>query len=124
MAYTLAEAAKATGMNKELIFRAIKSGKLPGRKDDQGAWTVEPAELHRLYPAVAAQNDGTSTLAEWRARARLAEQQLAAAQAALEDMRAQRDKWAAVAERLSTPAEPTKRWWKPKLLRKKTAGAK
>jgi hypothetical protein len=59
MAYSLAQAAEATGKSKSTIFRAIQSGKLSAARDDltQG-WLIEPAELHRLYPAVASDDAG------------------------------------------------------------------
>jgi excisionase family DNA binding protein len=52
MSYTLATAAKATGLNKSTILRAIKSGQITGTKDQFGEWRVEPVELHRVHPAV------------------------------------------------------------------------
>ena len=66
MAYTLTEAAKATGLNKTTIFRAIRRGVISGTKDaTTGQWTVEPAELHRAYPAVA-NNDAAEPIASQR----------------------------------------------------------
>ena len=59
MSYTLATAAKATGLNKSTILRAIKSGQITGRKDQFGEWRVEPVELHRVYPAVAELSAGS-----------------------------------------------------------------
>jgi hypothetical protein len=53
MSYTLATAAKATGLNKSTILRAIKSGQINGAKDQFGEWRIEAVELHRVYPAVA-----------------------------------------------------------------------
>jgi hypothetical protein len=52
MSYTLAAAAKAAGLNKSTILKAIKSGRIIGTKDELGKWQIEPAELHRVYPAV------------------------------------------------------------------------
>ena len=77
MSYTLAEAAAATGLNKTSVLRAIKSGKVSGTKDEHGQWHVEPAELHRVYPAVASQRcEGEQTPRDAMARAALAEQRL------------------------------------------------
>jgi hypothetical protein len=45
--YTLADAARATGLNKTAILKAIRSG---GVKDEHGEWRIEPCELHRVYP--------------------------------------------------------------------------
>lgn len=53
MQYTAGEAAKATGKNITTITRAIKSGKISASKDATGAWRIEPAELHRVFPTHA-----------------------------------------------------------------------
>jgi len=50
MSYTLGEAAKATGKSKPTIQRAIKSGKITAIKKDDGSYSIEPSELHRVYP--------------------------------------------------------------------------
>lgn len=52
MSYTLNEAAKATGKSKTTIHRALKSGKVSATKMDSGAYAIEPAELHRVFPPV------------------------------------------------------------------------
>lgn len=53
MQYTAGQAAEATGKNIATITRAIKSGKISAAKDDFGAWRIDPAELHRIFPMVA-----------------------------------------------------------------------
>lgn len=50
MAYTLGEAAKATGKSKTSIRRALDSGRVSGTKNDLGEWVIEPVELHRVFP--------------------------------------------------------------------------
>ena len=50
MAYTLGEAAKATGISKASISRAINSGRISAIKKDDGSFSIEPVELHRVYP--------------------------------------------------------------------------
>lgn len=50
MSYTLGEAAKATGKSKTTLHRAIKSGKISASKLDDGAYSIDPAELHRVFP--------------------------------------------------------------------------
>ena len=57
MKYSLADAAKATGKNKTTIQRAIKSGKISGVKGASGAYEIDPAELHRVFPPTTAQRD-------------------------------------------------------------------
>lgn len=50
MAYTLGQAAQATGKSKTTIKRALEKGRISGRKSDSGEWQIEPVELHRVYP--------------------------------------------------------------------------
>lgn len=127
MAYTLAEAAKATGTNKTTILRAIKSGKVSGTKDEHGAWHVEPAELHRVYPPAersGAGSDATPRYAPPPAAA--VEAQISALRdtadllrAQLDDIRKDRDHWRDQAQAITRqladarPPAPTSRpWWK------------
>ncbi len=50
MAYTLGEAAKATGVSKASLSRAIGNGRISAAKNDDGSFSIEPVELHRVYP--------------------------------------------------------------------------
>jgi hypothetical protein len=69
MPYSLSQAAEAVGMNRSSILRAIKAGKISASKDEQGEWQIEPAELHRVYPAPTPATTHTDELiAELRAR--------------------------------------------------------
>lgn len=54
MAYTLGEAAKATGISKASISRAINSGRISATKKDDGSFSIEPVELYRVYPPKSA----------------------------------------------------------------------
>src|SRR3954468_3817951 len=57
MPYNLVEAGKAIGMGKSSVLRAIRKGVISASRDPiTGGWAIEPAELHRAFPAVA---DGT-----------------------------------------------------------------
>ena len=96
MPYTLAEAAGACGVNRSTILRAIKSGKISGQRDDSGAWLVEPVELHRVFPAEAAPKEVPQDTQ--------ADAQVAMLRAQLDEMRAQRDAWRGIAERLTCPS--------------------
>jgi hypothetical protein len=52
MPYTLTQASKACGKSKATLLRAIRAGRISaGRDEAAGSWLIEPAELHRLYPA-------------------------------------------------------------------------
>jgi hypothetical protein len=50
MAYTLGQAARATGKAKPTIARAIQVGRLAASRSADGSWAIDPAELHRVYP--------------------------------------------------------------------------
>ena len=52
MHLSLKQAAEATGKSKSTLLRAIQSGKMSGHRSGDGDWTVEPAELFRVYPAM------------------------------------------------------------------------
>ena len=53
MAYSLKQAADATGRAKPTLLRAIQTGKISAKKTEIGEWAIDPAELHRVYPPVA-----------------------------------------------------------------------
>src|SRR5262249_10697645 len=114
---SLQQAATACGVNKSTILRAIKAGKVSAVRDEQGQWQVEPAELHRVYPAVA--DAAASTAAAQRGaaggagpapanpRAAVAEERLSELKALLADMQRDRDAWRDQAQRLAlAPPKP------------------
>ena len=51
MRYTLGQAARAVGKSKSTISRAIRKGKISAEHDAHGQFAIDPAELHRVYPA-------------------------------------------------------------------------
>jgi hypothetical protein len=54
VAYNLAEAGKAIGVNRSTGLRAIRRGTISATRDPTtGGWLIEPTELHRVFPAVA-----------------------------------------------------------------------
>ncbi|MDR3567893.1 MAG: hypothetical protein P4L43_07680 [Syntrophobacteraceae bacterium] len=59
MRYTLGEAAKATDKSIAAISRAIKNGCVcvSAEKQDNGSYKIAPAELHRVYRAVRAEQE-------------------------------------------------------------------
>jgi len=48
--YTLGQAAKATGKAKVTLARAIKSGRISANRSEDGSYSIDPAELARVYP--------------------------------------------------------------------------
>jgi len=118
MKYTAGQAAKATGVATATITRALKSGKISGKKDDSGAWMIDPSELHRVFPPASLKDDETphtqdherqNTLHERGPEISALERELQTLREALSDARADRDKWRDMAERLSlAPPSPSK----------------
>ena len=89
MGYTLGQAATAAGKSKTTILRAIQKSKIYAAKDVHGNWSIDPDELHRVYPAVTEGNGGaddhaTTGNGDLRAVVRLLEGQL-------EELRQDRD---------------------------------
>jgi hypothetical protein len=61
--YTIGTAAKATGKAKSTISRDIEKGKISALRNEDGSYSIDPAELHRVYPPVSGGNgssDGQS----------------------------------------------------------------
>jgi hypothetical protein len=106
MPYSLTEAATATGMNRSTILRAIKAGKLSGARDRNGAWTIEPVELHRIFPAAMAPAPPATP------QDALANALVAQLREQLADMTKQRNAWQGVAERLALAAPQARPRWR------------
>lgn len=51
MTYSLGEAAKAAGKAKSTILRSIRNGRISATKGEDGAYRIDPAELHRVFDA-------------------------------------------------------------------------
>ena len=49
---TLGEASKLTGISKPTISKAVKDGKISGKKNKKGVFEIEKSELIRVYPEV------------------------------------------------------------------------
>lgn len=119
----LREAAEQAGTSKSSIFRAIRSGRLSATRDDFGGVQIDPAELARVYPPkpqaperagpVPAGNRGTETrdsgTEELRVRNAALEAEVRLLREMAEGLKAERDRWAAQAERLALSAPPQQR---------------
>ena len=122
--YTLGTAATAAGLSKSTIHRAIKAGRISATKNDTGDWSIDPAELHRVFPPVTVEpvpleRDATPKLEAMVAKL---EAEITALKGVsdllrsqLVDVRTDRDAWREQAARLALPApeaEPKWPWWK------------
>lgn len=50
MNYSLRQAAEASGISKTKLHRAIKAGTISAVLNESGAYEIDPAELHRVFP--------------------------------------------------------------------------
>lgn len=118
MAYTLGEAAKATGKSKATISKAIKIGRISARKDESGTFRIDPSELHRVYPpTVSSEHKETSgntiqrtdidgTIRELQARLDAAHERLSDKETVIADLKEDRDRWRQQATALLTNHSP------------------
>ena len=123
---SLREAAQQTGTSKSTILRAIQSGRLSAARTDDGGYAIDPAELFRVYQPrpqtdpdqgadTKAGHGASAAATEAATELRIRNAQLEAGFNALkaileaekkhmEELREDRDRWAAQAERLALPA--------------------
>ena len=123
---SLREAAQQAKTSKSTILRAIQSGRLSAARTDDGGYSIDPAELCRVYPprpdpepdAGAGQAQGSLVDAATELRIRNAQLEagfnalkaiLEAEKKHLDEVREDRDRWAAQAERLALPAPDVSR---------------
>jgi excisionase family DNA binding protein len=126
---SLREAAQETGTSKSTILRAIQAGRLSASRTDDGGYAIDPAELFRVYDpnrrnatqqtahrtkgqdAPPADDDATPTLkiqnAQLKAELEAARKLLEAEGRRGEELREDRDRWHAQAERLSLTGPST-----------------
>ena len=137
MKYTAGQAAKATGKSIPTITRAIKRGTISAERTASGGYLIDPAELHRVFPAVTSDHNvspdvsGHETPQESAAtpqldlEVRMLREMLAREQETVTDLRARLDAEAAERRRLTAllthqgeksdpapaPASPPRRWF-------------
>jgi len=107
MMLSLNQAAKECGRAKSTLLEAIKKGRLTAPKNKKGHYEIDPSELFRVFerntraeqtePASSGSDRVPSALLEAKIDAQGT--LLARMEAEIEDLRSQRDKWQAQAER-------------------------
>jgi hypothetical protein len=127
MAMGLSEAAAATGVNRSTIYRAYKSGRMSATRLETGQIEVDPAELFRVFPPVAAQealNDAPHPHAMPDAaddnalHSNALEVEVKLLREMLDAMRDDRDAWREQAAKalavlpLPAPSAPRRPWWR------------
>ena len=120
MSYTLGTAAKATGKSKTTIQRSIANGHISASKGKNGRYSIDPSELHRVFPLVNSdtvarpfQMDTSRPPDETPLKMRIEalEAMLEREREALTEMRSDRDAWRQQAATLLGAPEKKRRWW-------------
>lgn len=117
MKYTLGQAAKATGMNKMTISRAIGAGRISAVKNEKGEYSIDPAELYRVYPPAGVTDvteNGTllHRVKELEIRLEAEQERVADQKQMIQEIQQERDDWKKQAQTLlliyrpETPQKP------------------
>jgi hypothetical protein len=116
--YTLGTAAKATGMTKSALSKAIATGRLSATKNELGRFDIDPAELHRVYPPLPTpEKSEREQTQETTNENRVLKAKLEGLEQLLAEIREDRDHWRRQATALLTSQQeakttPTPRpWW-------------
>ena len=125
--YTLGEAATATGMSKAALSKAIKQGRISAKRKEgrnDGAFEIDPAELHRVYPPVNTKpptseheqtQETVSENAQLKAKVDALGELLEQVKTERDDLRKDRDHWRQQATNLLThqqqPTTAKRRVW-------------
>ena len=104
MGYTLGEAAKACGMSKATLSKAVKSGKISVTKINARLFSIEAAELHRVFPktvsTVSNEQISTQVNTEISNEILVLQVKLDAAQQRIADLETDKESWRLQATRL------------------------
>lgn len=130
---TLGQAAKLTGTSKTTITRAIKAGRMSATRRDDGGYSIDPAELARVYTLTPATPETVTTAGDVVHRAtdqrdpaappvtppdvaaRLAavEAELRGLRELADELRRSRDQWQEQAARATNALTDQRRpWWR------------
>jgi hypothetical protein len=118
MSYTLGEAARAVGKSKMTISRAIASGRISAARNPDGTYSIEPAELHRVFSAVTPGSGPGSTALMSRetdavtATLRELRERLADKDAVIDDLRRRLDQADDERRRLTLMLTDERPWWR------------
>ena len=125
---TLSQAAKALGKSKSTLNRAIKTGRLSATRNEDGTFSINPAELYRAFPEPSEnarqerprEQERTAAQDDYGSRISLLQQLLEREREAVADLKEERDRWRQQATSLlanqeatpsTQPIEKRRRWW-------------
>jgi hypothetical protein len=110
---SLGQAARLTGFGKTTLARAIKAGRLSATRNETGSYSIDAAELARVFPFPAPTEPGTATApvvhhATAGDQVEALREMMAMMRAENSDLRHDRDQWREIAQRLAlSPPKPS-----------------
>ena len=102
---SLSEAAKWAGKGRPAIFKAIQKGTLSAKKDEQGQWRINPAELERVYPSGNRESVAKTVAHSISDIPPSRNGEIALLREMVEDLKKQRDTWQEEAAKWQVQAE-------------------
>lgn len=117
---SLREAAQQVNVAKSTILRAVRSGRMSATRTDDGGYSIDPAELFRVYEPKPCNGNGAGTPEQDNTHRELEAQITGLKEmrdmlvAQLEDCKRERDAWRSQAEavaRLTYEQPKKRRWW-------------
>ena len=89
--FTMGQAAIEAGVSKATLSRAIKSGKVSAKKNVNGGWDIDPAELFRVYPPRNTSNGSSNPSMKQTVTPAVMASETATLQAQIDGLKAQVD---------------------------------
>lgn len=114
---SLGESARYAGVSKTTIHRSIKSGRLSAHRNDDGTYSIDPAEVFRVFPASKGSETVTAEQSVTPSEPGITPLEVALLKERIEELKTDRDSWRAQAERLAlnppTPVPAVRPPWRP-----------
>lgn len=115
---SLSQAAKISGKSKTTIHRSIKSGKLSATRNEDGTYSINAAELSRVFQVVTQKHPTWNNEEQPVTPSETDRIRIEALEAALDrerevnaDLMADRDHWRQQATALLAAPSKRRRWW-------------
>ena len=111
---SLNKAAKEAGVAKSTLLDALKTKRMSAEKNDKGHWSIDPAELFRVFPKTSSNEnvEPTPTTQENHQKTNdlqaeikaLTQEKVERLETQIEELRLERDEWRKQAQQLALAA--------------------
>ena len=115
--FSLTESGRHAGVSKTTIHRAIKSGRVSALRNDDGTYSIDPAEVSRVFGTAKRSVTETVEQSETPSVPSVSALEVALLKERIAELQADRDAWRTQAERLllnpPAPSAPPSPSWLP-----------